>query len=267
MKASCVITSYNNGVHFKEAVDSALQQTRPFDEIILADDGSTDGSRELIHSYAKSSPAVRPLLRPSNLGVSANRDLALRDCQGDIITHLDGDDVMAPDKLESELKALNRSRRPDRAIAFSDVELTDGDGKKLFNWGFAAFAALSQQDRMKWIAMRFGPFPRDMLMPKALYLESGGLDHSLARFEDWDLKLRLAGLADWVGTQKIGVRYRRHGSGLSNVDRFDLLHAQTVVLMRNRRGIEAAVNPSFFEKAFVARWLDVFSVASGGLIP
>ena len=131
----------------------------------------------------------------------------------------------------------------------------------------AAFAALSPQDRMKWIAMRFGPFPRDMLMPKALYLESGGLDHSLARFEDWDLKLRLAGLADWVGTQRIGIRYRRHGSGLSNVDRFDLLHAQTVVLMRNRRGIEAAVNPSFFEKAFVARWLDVFSVASGGLIP
>ena len=104
---SCIITSFNNSLYIKEAIESVLSQTRVPDEIIVADDASTDGSRDIIQSIAVNNKLVKPVFREKNLGVAANRDLAICDARSDFITTLDGDDFYYQSKIEKEIAALD----------------------------------------------------------------------------------------------------------------------------------------------------------------
>ena len=99
-KITVVITSFNNSTWLKECVESVAGQTMPVDEIIITDDASTDGSQDLIQSLAAIHPRIRPILRETNIGVAANRDLAVREARGELITTLDGDDYYYPEKIE-----------------------------------------------------------------------------------------------------------------------------------------------------------------------
>src|SRR2546423_14971637 len=106
MRVSCVVVCYNQSRFIEETLLSVVHQTRPPDEILVADDASTDGSPDIIRSLADAHASIRPILRDRNLGVTLNRDLALREATGDFVTSLDGDDYFLPEKLEKETEAI-----------------------------------------------------------------------------------------------------------------------------------------------------------------
>jgi glycosyltransferase involved in cell wall biosynthesis len=120
MSISCVIVNYNNAPYLEQAVSSVLGQTQPPDEIIIADDASTDRSAEVIHAIQHQHPFIRTIIRDTNLGVTANRDLAIRDVSTDFFTTLDSDDIFFPKKVEQEALVLNSNPN---AIAFSDIHI------------------------------------------------------------------------------------------------------------------------------------------------
>src|SRR5271170_6765685 len=85
--ATVIITTYNQ-VHFlADAIDSVLAQTRPADEIVVVDDGSTDNPERVVAKY----PDVH-LIRQENRGVSSARNVGLRSCTNSHIVFLDADD-------------------------------------------------------------------------------------------------------------------------------------------------------------------------------
>ena len=94
MKVTALIPAYNSADWIAEALDSVAAQTAPPDEVIVVDDGSTDGTAE--HRRV----ARGDLLRPGRVGVSAARNLGVRAASGELIALLDSDDVWTPDKLE-----------------------------------------------------------------------------------------------------------------------------------------------------------------------
>src|SRR5918994_741925 len=145
MKISCVIVSYNNGKLLEEAAMSVVRQTRPVDEIIIADDASTDGSRQLIDALANRYSNVKPIFRERNLGVSANRDLGMRAVGGDVVTYLDGDDHFLPTKIEAEARAFGHSAG---VIAYSDVRFIDRRDDSVRTFEIADFSDLGASDRM-----------------------------------------------------------------------------------------------------------------------
>jgi len=189
MNISCVIVSYNNGMQLKDAIMSVLEQTRPVDEIIIADDGSTDGSRQLVESLSHRYPNIKAVLRARNLGVSANRDLAMRQARGEFITWLDGDDYFLPTKIESEVKTLGERSG---VIAYSDVKWADRGSDQVRTGANADFSKLGASDRMRWLLRRNRQSPAALLLPKDLHLRIGGYNHNLRTYEDWDYMLRLA---------------------------------------------------------------------------
>jgi glycosyltransferase involved in cell wall biosynthesis len=189
VKISCVIVSYNNGKLLEEAINSVVRQARPVEELIVADDGSADGSRQLIEAMSHKHPNIKPILRDRNLGVSANRDLAIREARGDFITCLDGDDYFLPGKIEAEARAVDR--RFD-VIAFSDVRWVDKTNNRFRTGIVADFAGLGPSDRVRWLLTRTRQAPAAMLMPKEAHLRIGGYNHALRTYEDWDYILRLA---------------------------------------------------------------------------
>lgn len=100
---SILIPCYNAAPWLAQTLESALAQTWPHQEIIVVDDGSTDDSASIARTYA--SHAVR-LVTQENRGAAAARNHALQHAQGEFIQFLDADDLLAPDKIEQQLRSL-----------------------------------------------------------------------------------------------------------------------------------------------------------------
>ncbi|HLV81680.1 MAG TPA: glycosyltransferase family A protein, partial [Chthonomonadaceae bacterium] len=96
---SVVIASYNHAPYLRACIESALQQSRPPDEVIVVDDGSTDGSREIIQSFGS---ALCPIFQ-ANRGTGAALNAGFAKTKGDWIAIHNSDDVWAPEKLEKQL--------------------------------------------------------------------------------------------------------------------------------------------------------------------
>jgi glycosyltransferase involved in cell wall biosynthesis len=104
-KITAVIPAYNVGEHIGRTIDSVLNQTRPADEIIIVDDGSTDNTAETIRQYE---PKVR-LICQKNAGASAARNTGIEAASNDWIAFLDGDDEWLDQYLEKQIEILKRN--------------------------------------------------------------------------------------------------------------------------------------------------------------
>ncbi|MHC5083841.1 MAG: glycosyltransferase family 2 protein, partial [Planctomycetota bacterium] len=105
MKISVVIPAYNAEATVARAINSVLAQTRPADEIIVVDDGSTDNTAEVVRSFGE---AVI-FIQQENAGVSVARNKGIETATGDWIAFLDSDDEFLPDKLKLQCDHLVRN--------------------------------------------------------------------------------------------------------------------------------------------------------------
>ncbi len=98
---SVCIGAYNRKDYVRECVDSVLAQTWPNKEIVVVDDASTDGTREILKAYGNS---IRLILRERNSGICPiTRNQAARAAQGEYVAFLDSDDVWHPEKLAKQV--------------------------------------------------------------------------------------------------------------------------------------------------------------------
>ena len=121
-KVSVIIPTYNQRDFVRETIDSVLAQTYNNIEIIVTDDGSIDGTREIIQEYASQYPEkIKPVYSEKNTGIAANinRGLAVR--TGEFIAWLGGDDIMLPEKIQKQVDLL--IGRPDAVGCCHDAEV------------------------------------------------------------------------------------------------------------------------------------------------
>jgi glycosyltransferase involved in cell wall biosynthesis len=104
---SILIPAYNAEKWIKYTIESALSQTWKKNEIIIVDDGSRDRTRQIIKKYASTKVKV---VTKENSGASAARNTALSYAQGDYIQWLDADDLLAPNKIEEQMKVADIGR-------------------------------------------------------------------------------------------------------------------------------------------------------------
>ena len=102
---SLVIPIYNTKAYLKDCLDSVLAQTLPDLQIILVDDGSTDGSPAIAQAYAKQDKRIE-VYRQTHAGQSAARNLGLTYAKGEYIAFVDADDTLAPDWCAKHLAAI-----------------------------------------------------------------------------------------------------------------------------------------------------------------
>lgn len=130
MKVSAVIPAFNRRNYLPRAIDSALAQTTPVDEVLVVDDGSTDGSAEFLESRYGNRVRV---VRQANSGVAGARWRGIREARGEWIAFLDSDDEWFPERNSVLLHASDRVPA-DVAWIFGALRIvTDsGEGLTLF---------------------------------------------------------------------------------------------------------------------------------------
>lgn len=116
MDLSVAMCTYNGAEYLYPQFKSILSQTHPPDEIVIFDDCSTDGTRELLSEYAEEYPELISLyLNDKNVGPDQNFERAIRTCSGDVIAVSDQDDIWKEKKLERQLEEF---RRQDASLIF-----------------------------------------------------------------------------------------------------------------------------------------------------
>ena len=123
LPVSVVIPTYNREAFLRAAIESALNQTRVPDEIIVVDDGSTDGTPDLLCQYA----APVRIIRQVNRGRSAAHNVGLRAARGKLILFLDSDDLLAPECVEHCAAILEAD--PAVSVVYTNAHVIDGEDR------------------------------------------------------------------------------------------------------------------------------------------
>lgn len=121
MKISFLIPVYNTAPHLVQCIQSLLGQTQPPEEIVLVDDGSTDGSGQLCDSLSQRFPSIKVIHQVNN-GLSAARNLALQEATGDYVAFLDSDDRWLVSEALDSLRQQLKKSQPD-LLLFKRVDI------------------------------------------------------------------------------------------------------------------------------------------------
>ena len=176
-----IIPTYNRAATLGRALESVYTQSRQADEVCVVDDGSVDGTEELVKQHYPDTIYIKQ----KNSGVSSARNTGVDATTSKYLSFLDSDDEWLPKKIETQLRALQAE--PDFRLVHSD-EIWIRNGKRVNQMDkhrkrggelFASCLALCVIS------------PSSVVMERSLYVELGGFDESLPACEDYDLWLRL----------------------------------------------------------------------------
>lgn len=180
---SVVLPNYNDADLLPYAIEALLSQSRPADEIILIDDGSTDHSAGVISDIARNAVTVCPVLLPENQGAVACMNLGLSRARGDYVFFFAADDRIEPELFQIALDMLQRNPRAAMFCAEMKLMLPSGEAA-----GIRPIVRPSQRERSfdpaavrkllrgndQFIATTTAVFKRDLLVKKGGFQESLG---------------------------------------------------------------------------------------------
>lgn len=210
-KVTVVVPIYNQALFIRETVDSVLGQDHPNVELVLSDDGSTDGTTEILEEYAASeSDRVKVVASEHNTGIAGAFNRALQACTGEYIAWLGGDDVMLPGKLSRQVAALQA--RPDAIGCCHDAEVFDSDSGQ----PYGRFTEIYNGRR----GVRDGGVellldPGYMMLPSTMMVRASAVgnlrfDQRIRVSNDWLFDIELFRYGSIVGVDQVLARYRRH---------------------------------------------------------
>jgi glycosyltransferase involved in cell wall biosynthesis len=225
---------YNADRYVAQAVESILAQTLTDFEFLIADDGSTDNSLEILRVYAAKDPRIRFSSNP-NQGVSRTRNQLLQQARGEFIAVMDADDIALPRRFALQIEFLRS--HPEVVCVGGSHDLIDEEGRLL------TFLALPQADDeiQKAALAGHGSICHPSAMIRRWALEkTDGYDEAYRSAHDLDIWLKLGEIGRLANLKESVLQYRIHTNSVSNRNRISQrLEAQQACLQAwKRRGIQ-----------------------------
>lgn len=218
LTVSAVLPLYNGRRYLTQTLQSIVDQTRPPDELVVVDDGSTDGAADLIAEFDFGFPVT--LIKQDNRGQSAARNAGIAQADGDIIALLDQDDQWRPNHIEALLAPL--AADPELAWSYSDFEEIDAADRTMVSRYIAVHGVQHPKQALAdCLASDLMVLPSASLIRKEVIEEVGGFDPQLSGYEDDDLFVRI--FARGWGHRFLAestVRYRVHRDGATISQRY-----------------------------------------------
>lgn len=215
MRISIIIPTHNRAQTLARALDSVYAQTHPADEVIVVDDGSVDGTCEML---AERYPGCRYLYQ-ENQGVSSARNLGIAQARGEWIALLDSDDAWLPEKLALQTGAL-AERSHLRLCHTEEIWIRNGIRVNAMHKHAKSGGRIFRQCLPLCVIS-----PSSVLLHRSLFEQYGHFDTALPACEDYDLWLRLCAHEEVLFIDKaLTVKFGGHVDQLSRqhwgMDRF-----------------------------------------------
>jgi glycosyltransferase involved in cell wall biosynthesis len=196
---------------------SALAQTLTEIEIVVVNDGSTDGTVAVIEALAEGDDRVRLFSIPPT-GVGHARNFAVDEARGEFIAVLDGDDLWHPSKLELQVAAIRAGGEDTAAVGCLPVRI-DLDDRILAGLTPFGLPTLRDLDGYALLPLLCSPFLWCSSLPlfrRSSFLEVGGYDNTLPMNEDFKIAVRLAERFPFAFVPEFLVGYRTHPGSRSS---------------------------------------------------
>jgi len=200
-----IIPTFNQARFLAEAIMSVLAQTRPANEIIVVDDGSTDEPANVVSRFQKVQ-----LIRQGNRGPSAARNAGLRCCKASHIVFLDADDRLLPTALETGLRCI--AQQPDCGFVYGALRTISENGHPIES---NFFIPVTGDPHLAFIRQNLIAMPAVALYRRDCLLAVKGWDETMRRCEDHDIYLRMAQRYPIVSHPDLVAEYRQHGENTS----------------------------------------------------
>lgn len=209
-KVSVLIVTYNQEQFVNETLRSAIDQDYKNLEVVVSDDGSSDGTSKIINEYAKRYPLrVKAITNDQNLGITGNSNRALRQCTGEFIALQGGDDIFLPDKISMQVKWFSESGK--RVLCYHDAEVFESStNEKICNYSEMAPLISGIGPEALIERMRLGA--ATTVMVRTSSIPEYGFDIRLPMVSDWKFQIDcLLNGGEYGFIDGVYARYRRHG--------------------------------------------------------
>lgn len=210
---SIIVPIYNTEAYLAETIESVLAQTYSDWELLLIDDGSSDGSSFICKKYMDQDRRISYHFK-SNGGQASARNLGIEKSNGNWIAFLDADDIWLPEKLANQLKDIDE-KQPDFLYGMGYYYYPEKDEQlESYDW----ITGERSGDEFFQILYKSCAVNTNTVLVKKSLFDLVGLfneDPIMRGTEDWDLWLRIAQKVDKVyGSSNRDVYYRIHGGGI-----------------------------------------------------
>lgn len=248
-KVSVIVPVFNCRNYLGRCIESALSQTHQPIEVVAVDDGSTDGSAEILASYL---PRIA-VIAQKNAGPSAARNNGVAHSSGEYLAFLDGDDLWDPQKTAAQIAVLKA--HPKAVAVYCDHRSIDTEDQILGYTGALDYSRSSGWVLEDLIHGQRIKSPSLVMVRRDAFEAVGGFDTYLRYSEDYDLWLRLAVSGPILYQVETLASYRIHGGNVSLGPDRDLkalagnLHALRKLALETW-GIEPRIKELAREKLF-----------------
>lgn len=214
---SVIIPAYNAEAYLPATLESVFAQTYSQLEVIVVDDGSTDGTRDIVVAYQSRYPRLR-LISKKNGGVASARNAGLETAAGAYVAFLDADDVWHPEKIAAQMDALRPGGKERYVAAFSLHLRIDEDGRvtgKSRAWPFEEFSLPAH------LVLKPVGNGSSLIVRRDVAAAAGGFDEDYAArgiggCEDLDFELRVAAQYPIACVRYYHVGYRVYEGNMSS---------------------------------------------------
>jgi glycosyltransferase involved in cell wall biosynthesis len=202
-RVSVLMPVFNTAQYLSEALESVRDQRFSDFELIVVNDGSTDGCSEILRAFATREPRMRLIERP-NRGLIATRNQLLEEARGDLIAWMDSDDASLPDRLERQVGRFDSD--PSLVCLGTNIQLVDPEGCPL---GLEEFEQEDQAVRAQQARGGGFRFPSTM-QRRSVATAVGGFRSPFRIGEDLDYLLRVAEQGKVGNLPDVLYVYRQH---------------------------------------------------------
>lgn len=220
--------AYNAAAHVRRAIDSVLAQTWQDLELLVVDDGSSDGTLDVLAEYGT---RLR-VLQQANAGPAAARNHGLSEARGEYVAFLDADDFWETEKVAAQVVLLDA--QADIGFCSTATRVVDGGGHTVAQWPCLP-KGTPLPDALFVNGAAISGSTSGVMARRTLLQQSGGFDAALRGFEDPDLWIRLAACTGYACIpQTLTVVVRTPGSVSSHLPR---MRAATLASFHKNRSL------------------------------
>ncbi len=246
-KVSIVIPAYNREKYLGMAVRSVLDQTYRDLELIIVDDGSTDGTLEIAEQFALEDDRVRVLSDKINRGAAYALKKGFEAARGEYVGQVDSDDILEALAVEKTVAVLDDDSNC--GMVYTNYIDIDKNGRKMRPGRRCSIPYSSERMLIDFMTFHF------RLIRKSAYNKIGGFNTQFNNIEDWDLCLRLSEVTTIKKINEYLYLYRYHPDStkvtMNQLERVNLC-TEAISQALERRGMESthkvhvSFNPTFF---------------------